>query len=83
VRYEWLSQYCREDLEEVQLFTTQWMYDYSHDRQHGLGWHYAKTAVGHGGVTLRLDALNSGEVTAPSMTMASGMPRASVSMLRL
>ena len=31
VRYEWLSQYCREDLEEVQLFATQWMVDYNHD----------------------------------------------------
>ena len=32
VRYEWLSQYCWEDLEEVQLFATQWMVDYNHDR---------------------------------------------------
>ena len=32
VRYEWLSQYYWEDLEEVQLFATQWMYDYNHDR---------------------------------------------------
>lgn len=32
VRYEWLSQYYWSDLEEVQLFATQWMYDYNHDR---------------------------------------------------
>ena len=32
VRYEWLSQYCWADLDEVQLFATQWMYDYNHDR---------------------------------------------------
>jgi putative transposase len=32
VRYEWLSQYYWEDLEEVQLFATRWMYDYNHDR---------------------------------------------------
>jgi putative transposase len=32
VRYEWLSQYYWEDLEDVQLFATRWMYDYNHDR---------------------------------------------------
>ena len=32
VRYEWLSQYHWADLEEVQLFATQWMFDYNHDR---------------------------------------------------
>ena len=32
VRYEWLSQYYWTDLEEVQLFATQWMYGYNHDR---------------------------------------------------
>jgi putative transposase len=32
VRYEWLSPYYWFDLEEVQLFATQWMYDYRHDR---------------------------------------------------
>ena len=32
VRHEWLSQYCREEFEEVQLFATQWMVDYNHDR---------------------------------------------------
>ena len=32
VRYEWLSQYYWSGLEEVQLFATQWMYDYNHDR---------------------------------------------------
>jgi putative transposase len=31
VRYEWLSQYYWQDLEAVQLFATQWMYDYNHD----------------------------------------------------
>jgi putative transposase len=28
VRYEWLSQYYWEDLDEVRLFATQWMYNY-------------------------------------------------------
>lgn len=32
VRYEWLSQYYWEDLDEVQLCATRWMYDYNHDR---------------------------------------------------
>ena len=32
VRYEWLSQYCWEDLDEVRLFATQWMYHYNHYR---------------------------------------------------
>jgi len=32
VRYEWLSQYYWNDLEEVQLFATQWMYGYNHER---------------------------------------------------
>ena len=32
VRYEWLSQYHRTDLEEVQLYATQWMWKYNHDR---------------------------------------------------
>ncbi len=32
VRYEWLSQYYWDDLAEVQLFATRWMYDYNHDR---------------------------------------------------
>lgn len=31
VRYEWLSQYDWPDLDEVQLFASQWMYDYNHD----------------------------------------------------
>jgi putative transposase len=34
VRYEWLSQYYWQNLEEVQLFATRWMYDYNHDRPH-------------------------------------------------
>jgi len=32
VRYEWLSQYYWKDLEEVQLFATNWMWSYNHDR---------------------------------------------------
>lgn len=32
VRYEWLSQYLWSDLQEVQQFATQWMYDYNHER---------------------------------------------------
>jgi putative transposase len=32
VRYEWLSQYCWEDLDEVRLFATSWMYGYNHFR---------------------------------------------------
>lgn len=32
VRYEWLSQYHWADLEEVQLYATQWMWKYNHDR---------------------------------------------------
>jgi putative transposase len=32
VRYEWLSQYYWEDLEEVRLFATQWTWNYNHER---------------------------------------------------
>ena len=32
VRYEWLSQYYWKDLEEVQVFATNWMWSYNHDR---------------------------------------------------
>ena len=32
VRYEWLSQYYWENLEEVRLFATNWVYDYNHNR---------------------------------------------------
>ncbi len=32
VRYEWLSQHCWADLEEVQIHATQWMWKYSHER---------------------------------------------------
>lgn len=32
VRYEWLSQYYWENLEEVRLFATNWMYEYNHNR---------------------------------------------------
>lgn len=34
VRYEWLSQYCWENLDDVRLFATQWMYNYNHQRPH-------------------------------------------------
>ena len=34
MRYEWLSQYFWEDLDEVRLFATQWMYNYNHHRPH-------------------------------------------------
>ena len=32
VRYEWLSQYYWENLDEVRMFTTRWMYNYNHCR---------------------------------------------------
>jgi putative transposase len=32
VRYEWLSQHYWADLQEVQMFATQWMWKYNHDR---------------------------------------------------
>ncbi|KVA53009.1 hypothetical protein WI61_24880 [Burkholderia cepacia] len=34
VRYEWLSQYHWEDLDHVQRFATDWMWNYNHDRPH-------------------------------------------------
>jgi putative transposase len=34
VRYEWLSQYLWQDLDEVRLFATQWMHHYNHQRPH-------------------------------------------------
>ena len=32
VRYEWLSQYYWQSIDEVQMFATQWMYKYNHQR---------------------------------------------------
>ena len=32
VRYEWLSQYYWENLDEVRDFSTRWMWHYNHDR---------------------------------------------------
>lgn len=32
VRYEWLSQYLFDRLEEVQDFATQWLWQYNHER---------------------------------------------------
>ena len=38
VRYEWLAQYLFEDLNEVQMFATQWLWTYNHERPNtGLG----------------------------------------------
>ena len=34
MRYEWLSQYDWNDLEEVRIYATQWMYQYNHERPH-------------------------------------------------
>jgi putative transposase len=34
VRYEWLSQYHWESLEQVQAFATQWAWKYNHERPH-------------------------------------------------
>ena len=32
VRYEWLSQYCWNDLDEVRDFATQWAWFYNNER---------------------------------------------------
>jgi putative transposase len=32
VRYEWLSQHYWQSIDEVQMFATQWMYQYNHQR---------------------------------------------------
>ena len=32
VRYKWLSQYYWQSIDEVQMFATQWMYKYNHQR---------------------------------------------------
>ncbi|WP_152602020.1 IS3 family transposase, partial [Burkholderia paludis] len=38
VRYEWLSQYYWDDLEHIQQFATEWMWQYNHERPNmGLG----------------------------------------------
>lgn len=64
VRYEWLSQYLWADLDEVQLFATQWMYEYNHDRPNmALGCITQKTTVGHGRIALLLTAPNSWWIT--------------------
>jgi putative transposase len=33
VRYEWLSQYYRQDLDEVRDHATRWIWTYNHERQ--------------------------------------------------
>ncbi|CAB3774027.1 IS3 family transposase ISPa195 [Burkholderia paludis] len=38
VRHEWLSQYYWDDLEHIQQFATEWMWQYNHERPNmGLG----------------------------------------------
>ena len=32
VRYEWLSKYCWQSIDEIQMFATQWIYKYNHQR---------------------------------------------------
>ena len=32
VRYEWLSQHYWQSIDEVQMFATQWIYKYNHQR---------------------------------------------------
>jgi len=32
VRYEWLSQYCWQDLDEVRDHATRWIWAYNHER---------------------------------------------------
>jgi putative transposase len=49
VRYEWLSQYYWEDLEEVQFFATRWMYDY--DRRKSLWDNHDPPNMALGGFT--------------------------------
>ena len=34
VRYEWLSQYYWQDLQEIQQYATDWMWQYNHQRSH-------------------------------------------------
>ncbi len=53
VRYEWLSQYYWQDLDEVRDHATQSIWSYNHERPNmalgdGLGRHHTKIAVGHG-----------------------------------
>ena len=32
MRYDWLARYLFESIEEVQLFATQWLWSYNHER---------------------------------------------------
>jgi len=32
VRYEWLAQYCFDEIPEVQDFATRWTWNYNHER---------------------------------------------------
>ncbi len=34
LRYEWLSPYSWATLDDVQIYATQWMWKYNHDRPH-------------------------------------------------
>jgi putative transposase len=45
VRYEWLSQYHRDDLDHVQRAATEWMWSSNDERPHDVGWHYPKQRV--------------------------------------
>jgi transposase InsO family protein len=32
VRYEWLAQYLFDSIDEIQLYATQWLWSYNHER---------------------------------------------------
>ncbi len=70
VRYEWLSQYYWEDLDEVRLFTTQWMNHYNHYRPNmALGGFTPEIAVGHGRIVLLLKTAKSGGLPAEVLAL--------------
>jgi putative transposase len=52
VRYEWLSQYLWNDIQEVQDFATRWPWQYNNERPNmALGGVTPKTAIGYGRLT--------------------------------
>ena len=49
VRYEWLAQYLSDTIEEVQSFTTEWLWSYNHERPNmALGGFAPQQRLGHG-----------------------------------
>ncbi|WP_425494805.1 integrase core domain-containing protein [Pandoraea morbifera] len=66
MRYEWPSQYHREDMDHVQRFATDWMWTYNHDRPNmALDGFTPKQPLAMAAWFLLLNPVENGGITAP------------------